>query len=83
MKRKYLENQEFIIKNVKRLRKLTKFNKCGDCSKQGTINVGEKAKIKYSYTKSKRLIYELEFEDGLLSDFLSQKEIEKLMGFMD
>ena len=84
MEYKYSENLRFKIVSKDGVKSTWKFPKSGscsnDCEQKGWLTIGEEAVLKYSKRTDERFKYYLEFDSGLESDYLSEKEVEILMG---
>lgn len=76
---KYKDATEFIIQNLDGINYKWKFSDDGSCDCKGHLKVGEKAKVRAD-KKIKCNKYELVFEDGLISDFLSEKDLDVMIG---
>ena len=84
MEYKYPEDLRFKIVGKDGVKSTWKFPKSGscsnDCEQKGWLTIGEEATLKYSKRTDERFKYYLEFDSGLESDYLSDQEVEILMG---
>lgn len=88
MEFKYPEYLRFKIAETRGIKSQWKFPKAGscsdDCEHKGDLKVGEEAVLRHKRMSPNSLYY-LNFDSGLESDYLSEREVEILMGkgFMD
>jgi hypothetical protein len=84
MEHKYPENIGFIITNLEGVQSTWKFPKKGscqdDCKRMGDLKIGEAVVLKHSTRDDERFEYFLACDDGLESDYMSEREIENIMG---
>lgn len=85
MEYKYPENIRFKITNLEGIKNQRKFPKMGscsnDCEPQGELKIGEYGALKHKNDPNERFQYYLVLSDeGLESDYMSEREIEIMMG---
>lgn len=82
MEYKYPEDIEIIIQNIDKIKNnCIYYNDCLDnCESTGNFIVGQKAILKYHITENPRFAYYLDFGEGYVSDWFSEKEIEYIIG---
>jgi hypothetical protein len=82
MEYKYPEDIEIIIQNIDKIKNnCIYYNDCLDnCESTGNFIVGQKAILKYHITENPRFAYYLDFGEGYVSDWFSEKEIEHIAG---
>jgi hypothetical protein len=81
MEYKYPEGLEFKIQSLQGVKSIWKFDSdSGSCNCAGYLDVGEIVILKHHYTDCENLKYMLSCSDGKVSDWLSESELETMMG---
>ena len=77
---KYQEGVIFQIQSLKDIEFTWKFPNIENTQKVGELKVGDRVRIAYSKNLLNEKCYVLQYVDGTVSDFLSEKDIEIMMG---
>lgn len=82
MEYKYPEGIEVIVKNTDSIKNNNIFYQhCSDnCVPRGNFYSGNRAILKHHNTDNPRFVYYLDFSNGYVSDWFSEKEIEHIAG---
>lgn len=81
---KYPEGIHFQIVNLNGVKSSWKFPQAGsslnDCEKIGELKIGDEVILMHKRIPTERFQYYLEYDSGLESDWMSENEIEIMMG---
>lgn len=77
---KYQEGVGFEIQSLENVEFVWKFPNMENTQKVGELKIGDKVYISYSKNLLNEKCYVLKYPDGTVSDFLSERDVEIMMG---